>query len=79
MRSTTTCRTSSCASGRGATSSWRRLFRWPLFMVLALVHLAVLPLVLGDGRDQAIAMLGGGAYLLLAALDWRSRRTPASA
>jgi hypothetical protein len=79
MRSTTTCRTSSCATDTATTSSWRRFFRWPLFVVLALVHLAVLPLVLGDGRDQAIAMLGGGAYLLLAALDWRSRRTPASA
>jgi hypothetical protein len=50
-----------------------------LFTVLAVIHLAVLPVVLGDDKDQAIAMLGGGAYLLLAALDWRSRRTPASA
>ena len=77
MRSTT-CRTSSCATSAATTPSWRRLFRWPLFTALAVVHLALLPLVLGE-KDQVIAMLGGAAYLLLAALDWRSRRSPASA
>jgi hypothetical protein len=72
MRSTT-CRTPGCAQATTATPAWRRIFRWPLFTALAVVHLAVLPLVLGDRRDQVIAMLGGVAYLLLAALDRRSR------
>ena len=83
MRSTS-CRTStstSCATSTTAlgSGSWRRIFRWPLFAALAVVHLALLPVVLGDGSDQTIAMLGGVFYLVLAALDWRHRRTPASA
>jgi hypothetical protein len=57
--------------------TWRRIFRWPVFVVLAAVHLALLPLVLGED-DQTIAKLAGVGYLLLAALDWRSRRSPAS-
>jgi phosphatidylglycerophosphate synthase len=81
MRSTS-CRTSASCATRTTTpdpASWRRIFRWPLFSVLAVVHLVLLPMVLGDGGDQTIAMLGGVFYLVLAALDWRHRRTPASA
>lgn len=83
MRSTrtlgsTACRTPACAAS-SPTPTWRRIFRWPLFCVLAAVHLALLPLVLGEASDQLIAMAGGVAYLALAALDWRTRRTPASA
>jgi hypothetical protein len=74
----TTCRTSNCAANEAAPPTWRRIFRWPLFSALAVVHLALLPLVLGED-DQVIAMVGGVAYLLLAAFDWRSRRTPTTA
>jgi hypothetical protein len=59
------------------TAAWRRLFHWPLFCVLAAVHLTLLPLLLGED-DRVIAVVGGLAYLVLAALDWR-RRTPAAA
>jgi hypothetical protein len=74
-RTSTSCSTS-CST---ATPTWRRIFRWPLFCALAVVHLALLPLVLGETDDQVIAMIGGLAYLVLAALDWRSRRTAAPA
>ncbi|HEV7759830.1 MAG TPA: hypothetical protein VGO78_12605 [Acidimicrobiales bacterium] len=51
-------------------SRWGSLFHWPLFCTLAVVHLALLPLVIGEREDQVVVMAGGAAYLLLAALDW---------
>ena len=85
MRSTTSPRASTSCTTRTTTTSasssppWRRVFHWPLFSFLAVVHLTLLPVVVDEGEDQTIAMLGGVAYLLLAALDWRHRRSPASA
>jgi hypothetical protein len=72
------CSTPNCAAAARSTG-WRRIFRWPLFAALAVVHLTLLPLVLADGNDQLIAMLGGVIYLALAALDWRRQHsaTPA--
>jgi hypothetical protein len=72
--SSPTCDTPDCAST--ATPSWRRIFHWPLFGLLALVHLTVLPLLLAEPDDQAVAAVGGVAYLALAALDLRHRRRP---
>jgi hypothetical protein len=80
MRSTSysTCDTPDCAAD--ATPAWRRIFHWPLFGLLALVHLTVLPLALAEADDRATAAVGGLAYLVLAALDLRHRRrTPVSA
>jgi hypothetical protein len=71
----TSCRTPGDCSKPPA--AWRRLFHWPLFCVLAAVHLTVLPLLLGE-QDRVVAVVGGVAYLVLAALD-RRRRTPTAA
>jgi hypothetical protein len=49
----------------------RRIFRWPLFCVLGVLHIGVLPLVLSEKRDDVLAVVAGFAYLTLAALDWR--------
>jgi hypothetical protein len=56
---------------------WGGLFHWPLFCTLAVVHLALLPLV-GEREDQVVVVAGGVAYLLLAALDrwWHRRPAP---
>jgi hypothetical protein len=54
------------------------LFHWPLFCTLAFVHLALLPLVVGEREDQVVVMGGGVAYLLLATLDWWWHRRPAT-
>jgi hypothetical protein len=56
---------------------WGGLFHWPLFCTLAVVHLALLPLVIGEREDQVVVMGGGVAYLLLAGLDWWWHRRPA--
>jgi hypothetical protein len=78
MIRSTSCSTPACAAAARSTG-WRRIFRWPLFGVLAIVHLTLLPLVLADTNDRLIAMLGGVAYLVLAALDWRRQHSAAPA
>jgi hypothetical protein len=68
-------------SGSGASGSrpsWRRWFRWPLFCVLAGVHLLLLPALLPEREDAVIALAAGACYLALALADWhfRVRRSP---
>jgi hypothetical protein len=59
----------------------RSVFRWPLFSVLAVVHLVVLPLVVNDRDDTVMAVVAGGVYLALAVADLvvggRRRHRPA--
>ncbi len=60
----------------GAGGSRRRIFHWPLFGVLGVVHIVVLPLVLSEQSDDLVAILAGLAYLALAVLDWRHETQP---
>ena len=46
-----------------------RALTWPVFLGLAIVHLAVLPLVLQEHEDDVLAVIAGVAYLGLALLD----------
>jgi hypothetical protein len=58
---------------------WRRVFHWPLFCILATVHLLLLPLIIGEQEDAVIAAGGGVAYLALAIADLlTSRSRPAT-
>jgi hypothetical protein len=52
-----------------------RVFRWPTFLGLAVVHAAVLPPLLSEHEDDVVALVAAGAYLLLAAVDgyWLAR------
>ena len=52
----------------------RRLVSWPVFAALAVLHLAVLPLVLSEHEDVVLSMVAGVGYALLAALDLVLRR-----
>jgi hypothetical protein len=54
-------------------SWWRQIFHWPLFVVLAAVHIAVLPQLLSEREDDILSVVAGGLYLALAIADWWSR------
>ena len=56
-------------------ASRRRIFRWPLFLALGLLHIGLLPLVLSEPGDDITARIAGLGYLTLAGLD---RRYPAA-
>jgi len=56
---------------------WRRIFHWPLFVVLAAVHIVVLPQLLSEREDDVISIIAGVAYLALAVADLRPRHPPA--
>ena len=49
------------------------LLRWPLFLALAALHLAVLPFALAEREQVAVSLVAGAGYLALAAADrlWR--------
>jgi len=53
------------------------LLRWPVFLALAALHLAVLPFVLAESEQVTVSLLAGGGYLVLAAADRLWQRTPA--
>lgn len=57
---------------------WRRIFHWPLFCVLALVHITVLPLLLSERDDDVASIAAGLVYLAFAAADWRYNDSPVS-
>ena len=53
------------------------LLRWPTFLALAALHLAVLPFVLAEREQVAVSLAAGAGYLALAAADRLWRRHPA--
>jgi hypothetical protein len=53
------------------------LLRWPVFLALAALHLAVLPFVLAEQEQVTVALAAGAGYLALAAADRLWRRDPA--
>lgn len=55
---------------------WRRIFHWPLFAVLAAVHILALPLLFSEPKDDVVAMIGGLFYLALAVMDRRQYHVP---
>lgn len=55
-----------------------RIFHWPLFTVLAVFHLAVLPLLLSERSDVVVSTIAGLAYVALAAADYRQRPSESS-
>lgn len=54
----------------------RRIFHWPLFTLLAVLHLAVLPLILTDPEDVLAVNIAGAAYIALALADRLYRPSP---
>ena len=58
------------------TPWWRQVFHWPLFVVLAAVHIVYLPLVLSEREDDVVSIVAGLVYLGLALADLRLRRSP---
>jgi hypothetical protein len=56
------------------------VFHWPLFCVLAALHLTLLPAVLSEPGDEALSYAAGLLYLGLAGLDrWAAVRDRAGA
>jgi hypothetical protein len=54
------------------------IFRWPLFALLAVVHLLVLPRTLSEPEDVRLSVIAGIVYLALAIADliYTARRNP---
>lgn len=58
-------------TGTRNNATWRRIFHWPLFVVLAVLHIGVLPLLLSERQDDVLSLCAGVAYLALAVADLR--------
>ena len=52
----------------------RRVVSWPVFASLAVLHLAVLPLLLSEPDDDVLSVVAGLGYVMLAAIDYVLRR-----
>ncbi len=51
-----------------------RVLTWPVFLALAVFHLAVLPFVLSEEEDDVLSVIAGVVYLVFAAVDFAVRR-----
>ncbi len=54
--------------------AFRQVVSWPVFAALAVLHLAVLPLVLSEHEDIVLSAIAGAGYAALAVVDVVLRR-----